>query len=238
MPPVRICLFTLPVRLQGADYIEVQAFPSLQEAHAFINGASLSTSRPSSSGIASEPQKFYGVQSGRVPGVYTDWPSAQAQIMGWKQPKHRKFSTRAEAEAFVRQGQGKDGSTVDGSAAKKTKPDEAGTLGITFEEPRDKNGNLLEPGTGPLTAGAADGFDPNVKLDGATGQVVYKTDEEKRKTKLQATGPVKGGLLKIYTDGASLGNGQSGAVGGVGVYFGPGNPQYVFSVTNLNGENC
>lgn len=41
-----------------------------------------------------------------MPGVYTDWPSAQQQITGWQKPKHRCFSTRAEAEQFVRAGKG------------------------------------------------------------------------------------------------------------------------------------
>jgi hypothetical protein len=31
--------------------------------------------------------KFYGVRSGRVPGVYTDWASAEAQVKGVMKPK-------------------------------------------------------------------------------------------------------------------------------------------------------
>ena len=45
--------------------------------------------------------KFYAVRSGRVPGIYTDWPSAQKQIVGWMKPKHKCFSTRAEAQRFL-----------------------------------------------------------------------------------------------------------------------------------------
>jgi ribonuclease HI len=37
----------------------------------------------------------------------------------------------------------------------------------------------------------------------------------------------EGGVLKIYTDGSSLGNGAKGATAGVGVYFGPRDPRYV-----------
>jgi len=210
-----VCMIPGPphVCASSVDLLPVQAFPSLHEAQAFTNGAT-----------SSEPQNFYGVQNGRRPGVYTDWPSAQAQIMGWKQPKHRKFSTRAEAEAFVRHGQVKDTQGSEGKAAKKAKVVEGSVQGIT---PGEKNGDTHEPGTGPLPAGAEDGFDPDIKLDGATGKVVYKTEDEKSKTKLQATDAVKGGVLKIYTDGSSLRNGQSGAVAGVGVFFGPDNPKYV-----------
>lgn len=31
--------------------------------------------------------KFYGVRSGKVPGVYTDWASAEAQVKGVQKPK-------------------------------------------------------------------------------------------------------------------------------------------------------
>src|SRR6185436_20226168 len=55
----------------------------------------------SSSTTSSNGKFYYAVQNGRVPGVYTDWPSAQAQIKGWTKPKHRRFATRSEAEAFV-----------------------------------------------------------------------------------------------------------------------------------------
>ncbi|KAK3086941.1 hypothetical protein LTR53_020006, partial [Teratosphaeriaceae sp. CCFEE 6253] len=50
------------------------------------------------------PQKFYAVQSGRVPGVYTSWNDVLDQIRGWKGPKHKVFKTRIEAELFVREG--------------------------------------------------------------------------------------------------------------------------------------
>ena len=76
------------------------------------------------------------------------------------------------------------------------------------------------PGTGPLPPDTEDGFDPNIILDGATGQVVYKTSEQR-----QATRAVTGGshtdAIPIYTDGSSFGNGKAGAYARVGVYFGP-----------------
>jgi ribonuclease HI len=31
--------------------------------------------------------KFYGVRSGKVPGVYTDWASAEMQVKGVQKPK-------------------------------------------------------------------------------------------------------------------------------------------------------
>lgn len=84
----------------------------------------------------------------------------------------------------------------------------------------NSNRELVDPGVGPLPPDAEDGFDPNIKLNPATGKVEYRTAEEKSSMKLQATGESKGGYLKIYTDGSSLGNGQKGSVAGVGVFFG------------------
>jgi ribonuclease HI len=48
--------------------------------------------------------KFYGVRSGKKPGVYTDWESAEQQVVGVQKPKVRCFSTRELAEAFVNSG--------------------------------------------------------------------------------------------------------------------------------------
>lgn len=36
-----------------------------------------------------------------------------------------------------------------------------------------------------------------------------------------------GGLEEVYTDGSTLANGQEGAVAGVGVFFGDGDPRFV-----------
>jgi hypothetical protein len=75
---------------------------------------------------------------------------------------------------------------------------------------------------------AEDGFDPNVLLDPATGKVVYKTHEQKTATKTRPTGPP--GMLRIYTDGSALKNGRDSAAAGVGVFFGPGDTRFVFSI--------
>lgn len=43
---------------------------------------------------------------------------------------------------------------------------------------------------------------------------------------LAITGETVEDLLEIYTDGSTLSNGQTGAVAGVGVFFGDGDPRY------------
>ncbi len=88
-------------------------------------------------------------------------------------------------------------------------------------KPTEEVAEPTEPGTGPLPPGAIDGFDPGIILDPESGDVVFKSDEQKALVKLKAKGEKETGMLRIYTDGSSLGNGALGAKAGVGVYFGP-----------------
>ena len=199
--------------------------------------------------------KFYAVRNGRVPGIYTDWPSAQKQVTGWTKPKHKCFSTRAEAQRFlegdstvaddtnVRDLAGDAHATepLDSSlqpAAKKAKKG-GGTSNGTGKAMKqvleEYNPDLFDPGMGPLPPFSEDGFDPNIFLQPDSGSLVYKTPAQKQATKLQAVGPTPDSILRIFTDGSSLRNGQVGAFAGVGVYFGPadgrqGSPKERFDV--------
>ncbi|KAI9780503.1 MAG: hypothetical protein M1835_004475 [Candelina submexicana] len=228
---------------------QVKGFRHADYAESFLAGRNPFID-PSSRSFQS--QKFYAVQSGRVPGVYTDWPSAQKQITGWKAPKHKSFVSRAEAEKFVRVGgsngqNGQNGgASGNGIVPEHSVAGKANTLEtsnvpmskvptskkVKKSNPTDINGSSsttiadevaepTEPGTGPLPSGAIDGFDPRIVLDPESGEVVFKSDEQKALVKLKSKGEKPTGMLRIYTDGSSLGNGALGAKAGVGVYFGP-----------------
>ncbi|KKY25416.1 putative rnase h domain protein [Diplodia seriata] len=176
---------------KGAVY---KSFPSAAEADAFVSGTASNVN----------PEKFYAVQSGRVPGVYTDWPSAQKQTTGWTRPKYKAFPTRAEAEAFVKAGK-KVGESVSNVAVEVDVQSDT-TTGKKSEPPAKKQKKAVAA----EDAAAAD-----------SGKVEYKTEEQMAATKKMPTGDSKGGMLRIYTDGSSLGNGKKGSVAGVGVFFGP-----------------
>lgn len=96
-----------------------------------------------------------------------------------------------------------------------------GTGKVAKPAAEEYNPEIYEAGTGPLPPGAIDGFDPNILLNPRTGEVVYKTPTQKLATKLQAVAPSPESMLRVHTDGSSLGNGKVGALSGVGVYFGP-----------------
>ncbi|KAL9101525.1 MAG: hypothetical protein Q9163_003221 [Psora crenata] len=227
-------------QVKGFKKALFKSFPTLRDAERFVAGEDPSQS--GSSGL-SPTTKFYAVRSGRVPGIYTDWPSAQEQITGWQKPKHRCFTSRAEAQRFLDE----DGSKSEASsiAPQEDNPsfftfnDAAGPLHSPVPSSSRKkakkpvNGSHkakqelteyiepYEPGTGPLPPGAVDGFDPNIMLDPQTGQLVYKTQEQRQATKPGPTGGSLTGPIRVHTDGSSLGNGTAGAFAGIGVYFGP-----------------
>lgn len=189
--------------------------------------------------------QFYGVAAGRKPGVYTDWPSVQAQVSGFSGAKHKGFKTQEEAQAFV-DGVNRGFSapiSLRGDLSASGSPSATGNRDRSMETSesapkRQKKENAspaliadnqdikIEPGLGPLPLDAVDGFDPNIKLDEQTGNIRVKTEEELGKRKRQPTGDFKGPVV-VYTDGGSRGNGQNGAKAGCGVYFGPKDPRFV-----------
>ncbi len=46
-------------------------------------------------------KKYYAVQKGFIPGIYTSWEKCQQNINGFSGAKYKKFSTKEEAEAFL-----------------------------------------------------------------------------------------------------------------------------------------
>ena len=215
----------------------------MTDAERFLAGENPSQGTGSSS---SPSTKFYAVKNGRVPGIYTDWPSAQDQITGWIKPKHKCFTTHVEAQRFL---DGEEQKVLDSPsqaeadlassvvyhasepplpttsklpASKKAKKGVNGGSKVTKPAEVEYNEADYEPGTGPFPPGTEDGFDPNIFLDPEAGQIFYKTQEQRQATKPHMAGDAQTGILRIHTDGSSLGNGKAGAFAGVGVYFGPG----------------
>ncbi|TKA48301.1 hypothetical protein B0A55_13642, partial [Friedmanniomyces simplex] len=208
---------------------------------AFIAGdADLTSGVGGGASKVGTPQKWYGVQSGRVPGVYTSWQDVLDQIRGWKGPKHRGFKTRTEAELFVKEGaqyhqaHGTNGdsgamesieSTTDMPSKKKAKT--AG--GAAIKPDPDLHEHIdYPPGEAPLD-GAEDDFDATITLSPKTPgtSLRYKTDAERSRTTYTVACPTRLAPIRIYTDGSSLSNGRAAAMAGVGVYFGPGDTRNV-----------
>lgn len=131
-----------------------------------------------------------------IPGVYEEWTEAQKQITNVKGPKFKKFSTREEADEFVRTG-GK-------STGKKAIPKSS-----------------FETAKAAKAAKAA----LQQKLGSKAAQAELSQPATK-KAKISIDPISKGNTVKVYTDGSSLSNGKVGAIAGVGVYFGDGDRRY------------
>lgn len=178
--------------------------------------------------------KFYGVKSGKVPGVYDNWAAASQQITGYGTPKVRAFTSRKEAEAFVHEDSGsKAPQSITAPAAKKQKRKPTGQDDIELPQARDID---YQAGDGPLPSDAEDGFDHRIHLDPATAKVQYKTDEHVNQVAWKATDQAGDRTVRIYTDGSALGNGKTGAVAGVGVYFGPRDTRYALGYYNPSSD--
>jgi ribonuclease HI len=213
----------------------VKSFPTRAEAEAFIQGTSATPATASSASSASKTGKFYAVAIGHVPGVYTDYASVLAQTKNCPGAKQASFATHDEAQAFVNDYK-RDasipislrGDLSEASSLLASKSDHpAKKVKKSNAAPALAKGDVeWAPGTGFLEEGAEDGFDTRIKLDVETGNIRYKTSDERGGTKLQPTGDFSG-PIHVYTDGSSLGNGRVGAVGGVGVYFGPNDARCV-----------
>jgi len=153
--------------------------------------------------------RFYGVQSGRVPGVYTDWSEAEKQIKGVTKPKVKAFSTKAEAEAFVGDApvvaQEQEPSSTAKDAAPKLEAEEV----VAAPAP--------EPSIEALLAASkkrkSTDCEATVRPPPATRA---KPVSEKPKSRALS----KSSTLTVYTDGSALGNGRTAAQAGVGVWFG------------------
>lgn len=78
-----VLLHPLPPRRLLNASPTVKSFSTLPDAQLFLAGKDPSLDPASSSYTA----KFYGVRCGKVPGVYTDWASAELQVKGVQKPK-------------------------------------------------------------------------------------------------------------------------------------------------------
>lgn len=229
-------------QVKGFKKAMFKSFPTLTDAERFVAGEN--PVHGNNSGL-SPSSKFYAVKKGRVPGIYTDWPSAQEQITGWQKPKHRCFTTRAEAQSFLEEDERRasdspavemDGVSVTHLAADvpiepefqplANKKAKKGAYGTKTWVP-EYNEADYEPGTAPLPPDTEDGFDSNIFLDAETGKMLYKTQEQRQVTKPRPSGVSQTEPIRIHTDGSSLGNGTAGAFAGIGVYFGPGDKRNV-----------
>lgn len=82
--------------MANGRFCAVKSFTSREDAEAFAAGKAVAAA-------ADEPEKFYAVAVGSPTGIYTDWADASEAIKGVKGPKYKRFATRADAVAYIKQ---------------------------------------------------------------------------------------------------------------------------------------
>ena len=54
-------------------------------------------------GAKRKKTKYYAVRKGYIPGIYQDWRNVQDQIIGYSGPQFKAFTTKKEAQTYMRQ---------------------------------------------------------------------------------------------------------------------------------------
>ncbi|TAQ85027.1 hypothetical protein B7494_g6646 [Chlorociboria aeruginascens] len=190
---------------------------------------------PANSGVRARPDRksaphratFYGVRSGREPGVYRAWDDCKKQTTGFKGAQYKSFPTEEEAQAYVA------GKTIGASiSSKPSKPSRFYAIAVGLVpgvyEDWDEAKMQIRGVKGPKFKkfGNREEAEEFVRSGGKRSMVpetASTVEEPSRKKVKKGTGK----LLRIYTDGSSLGNGKNGACAGVGVFFGLGDDRNV-----------
>ncbi len=106
-------------------------------------------------------KKFYVIWVGREPGIYTDWPTAQKQIMKFSGAKYKSFPSKAEADAAF----------AGGSVSSVSKP----AIGSTASRTNKGNNLSAPPIKTDVVIYCDGGCDPNPGKAGS-GVAVYQDD--------------------------------------------------------------
>ncbi|PVH82935.1 ribonuclease-like protein H [Cadophora sp. DSE1049] len=187
--------------------------------------------------LGEDVTKFYAVRAGRMPGVYMTWKECQDHTVGFGGAVYKKFLTKQEADDFVAgKSKSKPGEEKFYAVAVGHKPGvytewpEAQMQIQGAEKPKYKKFETRKEaeefvksgGKMPKKAEATNGT--KTSREKKVEQAEDEEDDEPsaKRSKMSAGVEKKTKWLRIYTDGSALGNGKTGAVAGVGVFFGVG----------------
>lgn len=188
-------------------------------------------------------ERYYAVRSGRIPGVYTTWQECQSMITGFAGAQYKAFPSQEEAALFAA-GKNPNPNTAPDrfyAVAVGNRPGiytewadaQAAYTGV--KAPKYRKFDTREAAQEWMATFVQEG--PSMTYSGDADADEDEDDEEdfglpsdkKMKNNMQMNlgGPASGELEEIYTDGSTLSNGQEGAVAGVGVFFGDGDPRNI-----------
>ncbi|KAG2226249.1 hypothetical protein INT45_005921 [Circinella minor] len=158
-------------------------------------------------------RSFYAVRRGHQHGIYKTWAECKQQVDGYSSPHFRKFATFEEAQEFMNDGKVK---LMDGKIKYERSKGSAMASSSSSNSSNNSNNNS---NTGTTT----------------TTTTTPTTTIKNKDTEIKAD-------EIVYTDGAASKNGQKGAKGGYGVFWGihdtrnEGGPLEGEKQTNQRGE--
>ncbi|CAK7223598.1 hypothetical protein SCUCBS95973_005233 [Sporothrix curviconia] len=199
-PGIYLTWHECQAQIAGFKGAQFKSFIRREDAAAFVAGLN-----PEGGAKDKGEPRFYAVAIGKYPGIYTDWSEASKAIVGAKGPKYKKFPTRAEAADYIRMYandatrqalSGANGNTAVATSAR------AHAQAQDYDDDNDEE---------------EEDDDDDDEEDAA--QILQPATKRSKQSAGTSTASTSG-LLDIYTDGSSLGNGQHGASAGIGVFFG------------------
>ncbi|CAG8976565.1 hypothetical protein HYALB_00010207 [Hymenoscyphus albidus] len=194
-------------------------------------------------------QKFYAVRAGHTPGVYETWNECQEMITGFKGANYKSFTSKKDAQDFaagkvvsgMKNSKGdrfygvavghEPGVYVEWADAKKQIEGVKGPKYKKFDTRSEAEEFVRSGGTrssssfgsskgGSFKGEAGERASKKAKIDTGSASVITKG-------KGGWSTVDKKGVVKVWTDGSSRGNGKVGAVAGVGVWFGEGDERNI-----------
>ncbi|RYP14983.1 hypothetical protein DL765_005980 [Monosporascus sp. GIB2] len=177
-------------------------------------------------------QKYYAVRTGKRPGVYLTWNECQAQTAGYRGAQYKSFLSRSDAQAFV---EGRNPSTAsDGTHEERyyavavgRDPGiytnwEAASVAITgWKGPKYKRFDTRKDAIEFIRTHGNEAAQKVLREQ--EGQEIGPPAKKFKKSSPEA----ESNIQCIHTDGSARGNGRLGALAGVGVYFGAGDPRNI-----------
>ncbi|XP_061168110.1 ribonuclease H1-like isoform X1 [Saccostrea echinata] len=186
---------------------------------------------------------FYAVRQGRNAGIYNDWDSCKEQVHGYSGARYKKFSTAAEAQAFV------DGSDSGGSSSY-CRGYSSYSGGYSSYSSSGNSGYSRQSYSSASDYGELQGYSSSAGQScdltpsyGGGSNSHYTHSQQKKYTSGHRSTPYSNSSRQyatsssssgsssteteddhVYTDGCCRNNGQKGSVAGIGVYWGPDHP--------------
>lgn len=141
--------------------------------------------------------QFYAVRCGRLPGIYDNWGMVEPLITGFAGAQFKGFSTKQEALEYLQR--------------------------------RDEKQPLLQRSSLVPKAAAAGAAGPAVVAATLSSMHPLSMPPGTRQVpvRIGVDGTPTDGSLLVYCDGACTRNGKSGAIAGIGVWFGDNDPRNI-----------